>query len=102
MDIALEFLDTFVFDYFYAALLPVRPAPYILGDGLSNSTMADIKAASPWVHHSTTQFLSLEPRDAAYLSQWNRDNPYRQLLSLFFITWLVVALARAPRSKVKV
>ncbi|PSS10546.1 hypothetical protein M430DRAFT_108448 [Amorphotheca resinae ATCC 22711] len=87
MDIALEFLDTFVFDYFYAALLPVRPAPYILGDGLSNSTMADIKAASPWVHHSTTQFLSLEPRDAAYLSQWNRDNPYRQLLSLFFITW---------------
>ena len=89
MDIGLEFCDTFIFDHLYAALLPLQPTPYNLKDGYSNSSMIDIRAASPWVHHPTTQFLNFRPRDAAYMSQWTRDNYYRQCMSLFLITWLV-------------
>jgi lathosterol oxidase len=87
MDIALELSDTFFFDYVYAALLPAQPAPYNLANGGVNSTQFDWKASSPWQYESSTKYLSLTPRDAAYMSQWTRDNIYRQLISLFFITW---------------
>lgn len=84
MDIPLECFDTFIFDHIYAALLPAHPANNGLNDGLSNLSLAD---TSPWTYTPTSKFLSFQPRDAAYLSQWTRDNPYRQFISLFFITW---------------
>lgn len=87
MDIALELCDTFFFDYVYAALLPAQPAPYNLANGVTNSTQFDGEASSPWQYESSTKYISFTPRDAAYMSQWTRDNIYRQLISLFFITW---------------
>lgn len=86
MDIPLECFDTFFFDHVYAALLPALPSPYSLHSGLANASLAD---SSPWTYQPSSKFLSFQPRDAAYLSQWTRDNPYRQFISLFFITWCV-------------
>src|SRR5271170_3674963 len=89
MDIVLEIFDTFGFDYFYSAILPAGPAPYdLLGNGTSNSILPR-SALSTWRYKSATQFFSLTPHEAAYSSSWNRDNPYRQGLSLFLITWYV-------------
>lgn len=87
MDIALELCDTYAFDYIYASLLPVRPAPYNLQGGLSNSSISSLKAASPYQWQPASKILSFPPGDAAWMSQWTRDNIYRQALSLFFITW---------------
>lgn len=85
MDIPLECFDTYIFDYFYSALLPAQPAPYSWKNGLSNSSSA--ADASTWTYQPATKFISFEPRAAAYNSQWTRDNIYRQMMSLFIITW---------------
>lgn len=87
MDIALELCDTYAFDYVYSTLLPASPSPYNLNDGFGNATTFDTKAASPWQWQPASQFLSFPPTDAAYMSQWSRDNIYRQFLSLFLIMW---------------
>jgi len=87
MDIALELCDTYFFDYMYAKVLPAQPAPYSLNGAFSNSTITDLKAASPWHFEPASSILSFPPTDAAYMSQWTRDNAYRQLFSLFIITW---------------
>lgn len=92
MDIALELTDTYIFDYFYSAILPVRDAPYSLKEGFENSTILDIKAASPWRYQPSNPFIQLAPSDAAYMSTLARDNIYRQTFSLFIITWFVGAL----------
>ncbi|KAG4429485.1 hypothetical protein IFR05_015036 [Cadophora sp. M221] len=86
MDIALEFCDTFFFDHVFAKVFPASHPPYSL-DGASNSTMASLKAASPWQYKPATSFLSFTPRDVAYMSELNRDNIYRQAFSLFLIMW---------------
>jgi len=87
MDIVLEFCDTFALDRVYAALLPAHPAPYNLKDGATNSSLFDAKASSPWQYQPSTTFFSFEPTEAAYMSAWTRDNIYRQLITLYFITW---------------
>lgn len=92
MDIVLEVLDTFLFDHLYAAALPAKPAPYdLLQNGSFNATSNATSFAelSPWQYKPATSFFSLEPGNAAYASAWTRDNPYRQALTLFLITWLV-------------
>ncbi|KAL3425662.1 c-5 sterol desaturase [Phlyctema vagabunda] len=89
MDIALEVLDTYIFDYVYAALLPAHPAPYSLKDGPSNYTTP--AQASPWHYEPSNTFFSLEPPEAAYKSAWTRDNIYRQSVSLYLVTWLAGA-----------
>lgn len=87
MDIALEIVDSYVFDYIYSAVLPVQPRPYDLKDGLANSSTYDYAAASPWRFEPSNALFQLQPSEAAYTSQWTRDNIYRQAISLFFITW---------------
>ncbi len=93
MDIALELLDTYVFDAAYATLLPAKPAPYSLSSntfGNNTTSIADLKAASPWHFEPASELISFTPGDMAYMSQWNRDNIYRQALSLFLITWYLL------------
>jgi lathosterol oxidase len=87
MDIALELCDTFLLDYMYKAILPAQPAPYSLRDGTGNATALDYRAASKWEFKPASTILSFTPRDAAYMSAWDRDNIYRQMFSLFLITW---------------
>lgn len=89
MDIALELLDRYVFDHMYAATLPAKPAPYSLNDAGANAT--DLKAASTWKFEPASSIISFAPTDAAYMSQWNRDNIFRQAFSLFLITWIAGA-----------
>jgi Delta7-sterol 5-desaturase len=92
MDIVLEIFDTFGFDYLYSTVLPAGPAPYYLSGnvaGSSNSTLPR-SAFSIWQYKPATQFFSITPHEAAYSSSWNRNNPYRQGLSLFLITWFVL------------
>jgi len=93
MDIALELCDKYFFDHVYAALLPVQTAPYNLGNGVINSTAFDPKASSPWEYHPASTFLSFAPGDAAYMSQWTRDNTWRQLITLYIITWSVLHMS---------
>jgi lathosterol oxidase len=94
MDIVLEIFDTFGFDYFYSAILPAGPVPYDLSNnGAGNSTTLPLRELSTWQYRPATQWFSLTPHDAAYTSAWNRDNMYRQGLSLFLITWLVLLLS---------
>lgn len=90
MDIALELCDTYIFDYMYKAILPVQPAPYDLNGG-SNATTVDYKAVSKWQFSPASSLLSFPPTEAAYMSAWDRDNIYRQALSLFLITWIAGA-----------
>jgi lathosterol oxidase len=86
MDIALEFVDTYAFDRLYAAVLPASPAPYNLKGALGNGTSFDA-SSSPWQYEPASQYISFQPGEAAYSSQWDRNNVYRQIISLYFITW---------------
>lgn len=86
MDIVLEVADTLFGDYLYATFQPAQPAPYDFPHPPSNETVND-KAFSSWTYTPSTHYFSLEPSQYAYMSQWPRDNIYRQALSLFLIVW---------------
>ncbi|PSN71099.1 hypothetical protein BS50DRAFT_486492 [Corynespora cassiicola Philippines] len=89
MDIVLELFDTFLFDPIYATVLP--RSSYA---GPANATFSSIKEAptaaplSTWEYEPSTKYFSIQPGEFAYMSQWNRDDWRRQLLSLFIITWI--------------
>jgi lathosterol oxidase len=112
MDVVLEFADTYVFDRIYANLLPLHtssasfdPISTItasfknglqsVGTNIVNATFAAATAAatsetlpirSTWQWEPASRFLSAEPSEYAYLSQWDRDNVFRQSITLFFVT----------------
>lgn len=75
MDIILELVDTFIADHAYAHLFPIQP----------NKT----GIAESWVWKPATKCFHFQPSQAAYMSSLARDNPYRQLFTLFFVTWQV-------------
>lgn len=83
MDIVLEVTDSFITDYIYAFAFPKRLAPYDY-PAAANTTQ---QVFSSWTYKPATQFFSIEPSDAAYQSEWDRDNIWRQLITLYFITW---------------
>ncbi|KAK4215384.1 hypothetical protein QBC37DRAFT_124996 [Rhypophila decipiens] len=83
MDVILEVADQFLWDPMYAYILPARPAPYDYPDKFSNATHH-----STWQYKPSTTFINLTPGPAAYASAWDRDNIYRQSLSLFLMIWL--------------
>jgi lathosterol oxidase len=84
MDVVLEMSDRFMFDYMYAWLLPAK-----LHDFPEHaSANASYKDFSSWTYKPATAFVQFEPSEAAYMSVWNRDNIFRQSLSLFLILWL--------------
>lgn len=87
MDIILEIFDTFLFDRFYATVLPA-PSSYYPQNMTFQATSAfsslrEIPTSIP----PSTQFFQLHPSQYAYLSKWPRDNIGRQLLTLYLITW---------------
>ncbi|KAI1646332.1 uncharacterized protein F4817DRAFT_316829 [Daldinia loculata] len=85
MDVVLEIADTLAGDYIYSKLLPLQPvAPHDLPDVGANST----QVLSSWQFKSANPYFQLEPSQYAYMSAWDRDNPYRQSTSLFLITWI--------------
>lgn len=87
MDIVLELVDTFIADYAYAYLYPIGSETF----DISNRTDANtsVQAFSSWIWKPATKFLQIQPSQAAYMSSLTRDNLYRQIATLFFITWSV-------------
>ena len=85
MDVVLEVWDNFFADYVFAAAFPAQAAPFDVPHGtLSNHTSA--QTFSPWQYKPATQYWSLEPPPAAYMTSVPRDNIWRQLVSLYTIT----------------
>lgn len=102
MDVVLECLDTFVLDHFYAKALPLRSSPAVFDPistltagfkGYDNDTfaaqtgLAQAVGKSAWQWEPASPYLSFEPSEAAWMSRWDRDNIWRQAISLYAITW---------------
>ncbi|KAK5680863.1 c-5 sterol desaturase [Elasticomyces elasticus] len=103
MDVVLEFVDTFLFDRLYANVLPISSAvssfnpvstiaASLKGYDYNNTFNAAASLAegsyarSGWQYIPSTQYFTLQPSEYAYMSKWDRDNMWRQLLSLYAIT----------------
>lgn len=94
MDLVLEGFDTYLFDPVYASLYPVVPRSNIYNAFDGNASAAGaILGDTPaplhnnWEYKPASQYLSFTPLSWAYESSWQRDDPWRQFLSLFIITW---------------
>ena len=81
MDVVLEVADYLVFDRVYSAISPLSATPNV------NATLNSIPS---WQHPSyvpASQYLPLGPTQYTYASSLDRDNIYRQAISLYLITW---------------
>jgi lathosterol oxidase len=85
MDVVLEFTDTFIADYVYAWAHPAKPAPYDFPADIASNASA--QTFSSWTYEPASQFINVQPSQAAYMSAWPRDNLFRQLITLYFIVW---------------
>ena len=87
MDIVLEVFDTFLFDRFWSTVYPAStckdPINVAKGTTATFSSMREL----PTAIHSSTQFFQLAPSQYAYMSEWPRDNIWRQFITLYLITW---------------
>lgn len=79
MDVLLDILDTFVFDRFYASVLPDFLATY------TNSTLL----GTSHLNQNVRAYYPLEPSPWAEASRLKRDDLLRQSLSLFLLIWFV-------------
>lgn len=93
MDVILEVFDTFAFDRFYASILPgsSRVGAFPQKSGVNTTYPILDRIAHDYHYAPATQYISFQPSDYAYMSQWNRDNIFRQATSLFLITWCVAS-----------
>lgn len=75
MDLVLDIVDTFVLDRVYSTLLP------------SNTTSTDVE-----YNQNIAQYIDMPPSEWAGKSLVARDNPFRQGITLFILTWYTTAL----------
>lgn len=81
MDVVLEAADWAFFDRFYSTVAPLTSSSY-------NATFGDIASfQKPYVPAS--KYMPLGTTDFTYTSAVDRDNIYRQFISLYLITWYV-------------
>jgi len=103
MDVVLEVFDQYLGDRVWAYLLPAFPlAQSVLLPSKSdllqpNGTYSSMRQAatgvsSAYTYHPASQYMSFEPSDFAYMSQWDRNNIWRQAASLFTLTLYVSSL----------
>ncbi|KAK0653754.1 putative Delta(7)-sterol 5(6)-desaturase [Lasiodiplodia hormozganensis] len=85
MDLVLELFDAYAFDRVYATLLPAQPFP---GQTASGNASIPRSCLDNYDFKPASQYLSFPPSELACLSQWSRDNVWRQWISLYIITWL--------------
>ncbi|KAF3483605.1 C-5 sterol desaturase [Arthroderma uncinatum] len=96
MDVVLEVFDTFVFDFLYATALPLSAASSDVVSNVFNGVNSTAASAiaqvngkgNGFVYTPSTEYFSLEPFQSAYQSSLPRDNGFRQVFSLFLITWV--------------
>jgi lathosterol oxidase len=86
MDIILEVVDAFIADPIYAYLAPAHPAPYDFPAATAANTTA--QTFSTWTYKPATQYLHIQPSQAAYMTSMPRDNVWRQFITLYCITWV--------------
>ena len=102
MDFVLEIFDSVMFDRMYANLLP-RDSAFSAFDPIStitagfknfdNSTTFDSATQgvdvlrSTWQFEPASSYMSVQPSEYAYMSRWDRDNIWRQFISLYILTW---------------
>ena len=96
MDVVLEIFDSFLFDAIYATVLPADSTSPVSRyvKSVATATWSSIREGSTdwpyqpqeWSYEPATRFFSIQPSHWAYESSLPRDNPYRQLLTLFLIT----------------
>jgi len=106
MDVILEVADSFIFDRLYASILPIQTAlPFdpistlTAGfKGFDNDTYSQQLAASgieyavsAWQYKPSSEYFSVQPSEYAFMSRWDRDNMYRQFVSLYLMTWYVAS-----------
>nr|POE65075.1 delta(7)-sterol 5(6)-desaturase [Quercus suber] len=103
MDVVLEIFDTLLFDRIYANVLPIQtavasfdPISTIAASFGKNinatwdpaASLADSSLArSGWQYTPASQSFSLQPSEYAWQSRWDRDNIWRQAVSLYAVTW---------------
>lgn len=105
MDVILEAFDTYIFDRAYATLLPLNNAYSVfepistIAAGLKNygfenqsstqagETLLNGITSNGWQWKPASTWISFEPSQYAYQSTWDRDNIYRQIVSLYLLTW---------------
>ncbi len=92
MDIVLQIFDTFLFDRFYTAVYPASSMFYTENAVKQATATFSSMREMPTIVHPTTQFFHLAPSQYAYMSQWPRDNIWRQFLTLYLITWYATCL----------
>lgn len=93
MDVVLEAFDTFLFDRLYASVLPAFPQTFSNQAKVPNATYSSARQRpTSYNYEPASQYLSFEPSDFAYMSQWPRNNMYRQAISLYLITTLFGAV----------
>lgn len=87
MDIVLEVFDTFLFDRFWSTVYPAStlndPKKALKDATATFSSMREM----PTAIHPSTQYFQLAPSQYAYMSEWPRENIWRQFLTLYLITW---------------
>jgi len=89
MDIVLEVFDTFLFDRFWATVYPASNPSYAQNVAKHATATFSSMRELPTSIQPSTQFFQLNPSQYAYMSEWPRDNIYRQGLTLYLITWYV-------------
>lgn len=97
MDIVLEVFDTLIFDRIYALLLPattVNVASNKVKDAATTTFSSMCEA--PTQYHAASQFLQLTPSRFASMSTLQRDDIWRQTISLYLITWFATILPSPP------
>ena len=90
MDIVLEAADTFVFDKFWATVLPAASA--VIKQNATN-TFTSIREGATfvpqkrWEWEPATSYFSFPPTEYAWQSSWGRDKVERQYIELFLLVW---------------
>ena len=87
MDIVLQVSDTFLFDRFWSIVYPTSTLNYPKNAVKDATTTFSSIRELPTAIHSSTQFFQLAPSRYAYMSEWPRDNIWRQFCTLYLITW---------------
>jgi lathosterol oxidase len=96
MDVVLEIIDRLVFDPIYANVFPT--AGFSLGPNaykgiIANRTISSVvekpTAAlyNNYLYTPASQYIHIAPSEYAYLTTVPRDDPIRQFISLYLITW---------------
>jgi len=89
MDVILEFADTYVFDKFWATVLPAQTniAQHATATFSSMREGATLIPQKQWVWEQATHYFSFPPSEYAWQSAWPRDRTERQFIELFLIVW---------------